>query len=240
MLATDEELWDIALEDPTRGALLFNIHYLRGDISAAMATSFFGQPLRGERERSKMPRDEEMQELRDELGAQLNEKFEQEYPDFDDSPWNWGWQGGGTLPEERSAETMEITYRYYDAGKMDYRLDSDRINRINCCDILEMNFEPGLVEAFIRVVENFNEFSDKVEVIMLPRNTDWIEYSPEARQRLDATIAQIESATGVTIRDYQQIDGLTNDMFTDTTHLNRYQGAVRFTHHLVEQYAEGL
>ena len=240
LLATDEELWDIALDDPQRGALLFNIRYLRDGISAEMATSFFGRPLRGERERSKLPRDEAMQELRDELGRKLNEKFEQEYPDFDGKAWNWAWQGGGTIPEERSAETLEIVNQYYDAGKIDYRLDSDRINRINCCDILDMHFEPLLVEAFIRVVEEFKMFSDQVEVIMLPRNTDWITYSPEARQRLDVAIAQIEQAAGVEIRDFQEIEGLTNSMFSDTTHLNRYQGAVRFTAFLAQQFGDDL
>lgn len=240
MLATDEEIWEIARDDPERGALLFNIRYFRNNISAEMATSFLGRPLRGPRERSKLPQDEEMQTLRDELGGILNEQFEKEYPDYDGKPWNWGWQGGGTIPEERSAYTIETVYKYYDAGKMDYRLDNDRLNRINCCDILEMHFEAELVEAFIRIVENFQQFSDKVEIIMLPRNTDWIEYSPEARQRLDAAIAEIEQATGVTIRDFQIIDGLNNEMFTDTTHLNRYQGAVRFTHFLAEEYSGDL
>ena len=181
-----------------------------------------------------------MQALRDELGAKLNQKFEDEYPDFDGKPWNWGWQGGGTIPQERSAETLDIVNQYYVAGKMDYRLDSDRINRVNCCDILDMKIEPLLVESFIRIVENFKQFSDQVEVIILPRNTDWIEYTPQGRKRLDAVISQIEQATGVTIRNFQNIDGLSNEMFSDTTHLNRYQGAVRFTHHLVDQFGDDL
>ena len=75
---------------------------------------------------------------------------------------------------------------------------------------------------------------------MLPRNTEWIDYSPEARQRLDAATTKIEQATAVEIRDYQEIEGLTNAMFSDTTHLNRYQGAVRFTGHLAEQFGDDL
>jgi hypothetical protein len=241
MLASDKELWDITLDDPERGTLLFNIRYLRNNISAEVATFFFfGEPFQAPRERSKLDQDEEMRALRDELGEKLNAAFEEDYPDYDGKPWNWGWQGGGTIPEERSAGTMDIIYQYYDSGMMDYRLDSDRINRVNCCDILEMHFEPLLIEAFIRMVENFQQFSDQVEIVMLPRNTDWIQYSPEARKRLNEAIAQIEQATGVTIRDFQEIDGLSNEMFSDTTHLNRYQGAVRFTHHLVDQFGKDL
>lgn len=239
MLATDKEIWDITLDDPARGALLFNIRYLRNDISAEVATFYFlGKPFQASQERSKLLQDEDMQALRDELGEKLNERFEEDYPDYDGKPWNWDWQGGGTIPEERSAETLELFNQYYAAGRMDYRLDNDRINRVNCCDILEMHFEPLLIEAFIRIVKNFQQFSDRVEIILLPRNTDWIQYTTEGRLRLDETIAQIEQATGITIRDFQKIDGLSNDMFDDTTHLNRYQGAVRFTRHLADQFAQ--
>ena len=240
MMANDKEIWEIALQDPERGALLFNIKYLRNDISAEMITSFYGRPFRSPRVRSELEEDEEAGKLRDELGELLNEQFEKDYPDYGGEAWGWDWQGGGTIPAERSAETLEIVNRYYAAGQTDFRMDNDRLFRVGCCDILEMNFEPLLIDAFIRIVQNFQQFSDQVEVIMLPRNTDWIKYSPEGRQRLDRTIAAIEAATGVSIRDYQVIDAVSNQMFGDTTHLNRYEGAVGFTGFLAERYAENL
>ena len=72
---------------------------------------------------------------------------------------------------------------------------------------------------------------------MLPKNTDWIKNPPEAVARQAAVVKQIEAATGVTVRDHQQIDAVSNDMFGDTTHLNRYQGAVAYTEFLAQEYA---
>lgn len=44
----------------------------------------------------------------------------------------------------------------------------------------------------------------------------------------------------MTIRNFQIIDAVTNEMFSDTTHLARYQGDVPFTLFLADQYAEAL
>jgi poly-D-alanine transfer protein DltD len=103
-----------------------------------------------------------------------------------------------------------------------------------------MDFEPLLIESFISIIKNFQQFSDKVEVVMLPRNTKWINYSPEARTRLNKTIAQIEAQTGVTIKDHQELDVITPEMFRDATHLARYFGDVAYTRFLLEQYLDDL
>jgi hypothetical protein len=43
-----------------------------------------------------------------------------------------------------------------------------------------------------------------------------------------------------TVQNFQVIDAVSNDMFSDTTHLDRYHGAVAFTEFLAEQYGELL
>jgi hypothetical protein len=53
-------------------------------------------------------------------------------------------------------------------------------------------------------------------------------------------VERIRRETGVPLRDFQQTDFVSNDMFSDSTHLNRYQGAVAFTHLLAQEYAELL
>jgi hypothetical protein len=240
MLATPEEMWEILLDDPTRGILLLNIHYLRGGISAQMATNFFARPLRAPRPRSDLPEDEEAAERRQQLGEQLTAQFEKDYPDYSGENWHYGWQGAGTIPEERSAETHELFRQYYQSLRTPRRLDNDRIQRSTCCDIIEMHFEPVLVEAYIRIIKNFQQFSDRVEVIMLPRNTAWIQYPPEARARLQTVLDRIEKETGVKVQDFQTLDMITPEMFSDTTHLSRYAGDVAFTGFLVERYSEYL
>lgn len=238
ILSSSEELWQMAREDPARGARLLNIHYLRDDISAEMVTWYFGRPLRSGRPRSGLPVDEQAAERRREIIEVLNEQFEKDYPDFpDDVDWHYPWQGAGTIPDERSAETRERLAEFYALGRTRQRMEDDRLHRVNCCDIEEMHFEEVLIQAFVRMVKEFQQFSDQVEVIMLPRNEAWIHYPPAGRQRLDAVLERLESETGLEVRDYQQLDIITPEMFSDTTHLTRYEGDVAFTGFLADTYA---
>jgi len=241
LLASPQEILTIAKEDPAKAARMYTIRYLRDGVSAEMITSFFGEPFREAQPRTELEEDEAIEKLRNELGEQLNERFEQEYPDFDnDIQWSYEWQGAGTIPEERSAETLEIFSQFYTTLRTDYQLDNDRLSRIYSADIVELNFSETLVESFIQLVKNFQSIADDVEVVLLPKNTDWIDNPPEAMQRMQVVLDRIVAETGVTIRDFQIIPAVTPAMFSDTTHLARYSGDVAFTHFLVEQYGDLL
>jgi hypothetical protein len=203
MLGNDEEIAEILMDDPTRGVRLFNIKYVRDSISAEMITHFFGRMLREPRKRTELERDKKRRERLNEIGPLLNQAFEDEYPDYVDSEWSYAWQGGGTIAAERKPETLELFEEYYDLILDPARLDDDRLNRIHTADILEMHFSDELVEAFIRIVNQFKTFSDHVEVVMLPRNTEWINYTAEGQQRLNEVVQRIKQATGVTIKIYR-------------------------------------
>jgi len=240
MLASDSELYEITKQDPTRGVRLFNIKYARNDISAEMITSFYGQAIFPAKRPVRLEDPEEIVEKRRKIGEELGELFEKEYPDYKASDWSYAWQGAGTIPEERSTHTLEVFKEYYQAQQSEARLTNDLQNRIRTADIEELQFEPLLVESFIQIVENFRQFSDKVEIVMLPRNTKWVKYTPEGKQRLAKTIAQIEQATGLKIVSHQTLDEIDPTMFSDTTHLARYSGDVPYTHYLVGQYLDDL
>lgn len=240
MLASDEELLEIAKQDLTRGIRLFTIKYLRNGISAEMITGYYGREIFPPRRPEQLKEAQEITDKRRELGRQLSKKFEEEYPDYNNQEWHYGWQGGGTIPEERSEETLKLFEEYYATMQTDERMKNFRQGRVLSADILELNMEPLLVESFIGIVENFKTFSDKVEVVMLPRNTRWINYTPEGQARLNTAIDKIEQATGITIRNHQDLNVINPDMFGDATHLQRYTGAVAYTDYLVEQYSEDL
>jgi hypothetical protein len=166
--------------------------------------------------------------------------YNTDFPDMPYNQWSLAWQGGRTIPQDRSAKSLEVYAEYITTQQTAAQMTNFRNRRIRTADVLGLHFEPLLVESFIRIVENFKQFSDKVEVVMLPRNTDWINYSPEAQARLDAAIAQIEKATGLSIRNHQNLKEITPQMFRDATHLARYQGDIAYTQFLVEQYIGGL
>lgn len=241
MLATDQEIWEIVKQDPTRGARLANIHYLRNDISAEMVTWFFGGQMFGAgRPTSDLPEDEAALAKLEELGPILNAAFEEDYPDYVDSDWSWEWQGAGTIPEERSAETLAHFVDYYDALRHDKRMTERRLWRVSCCDLEGLDFEEELVAAFIRTVKNFQQFSDHVEVILMPVNDDWIKRPADATRRLEETLQRIAQETGVSIRNFEEAPEITPDMFSDTTHLARYIGDVPFTELLVDSFEPTL
>jgi hypothetical protein len=241
MLASNTELKEIALNDITQGVRLYNIKYLRDSISAEMVTNFFSQEFSTPRARSLLPANEELEKQFDEVNKYLGEAFEKEYPDFVPSRWSYEWQGGGTIPSERSEETLKYFEKYYQLQNENTRsLDDDRLSRIASADIIDLDFSDELVEAYIRLIKEFQQFSDKVEVVMLPRNTKWITNSDIGLKRLNETISKIEAATGVTIVNHQNLNVMKPHMFGDTTHLNRYQGAVTYTQFIIDQYADFL
>ncbi len=241
LLASDKEIFEIFLDDPGKALRMWQIRYLRDGISAEMATTFlWAEPFQAPAAQLDIEEDEAVEERLRELFPLLDERFEAEYPDYDGSDWYYPWQGGGTVASERAPETLELFDEYYELITAEHRMVRDRQRRIDRADIEQLRFDPELVEAFIRIVKNFQEISDHVEVIMLPKNTDWIKTSPEAIHRQAEVVAEISEATGISVRDFQVIDAVSNDMFSDTTHLNRYYGASAFTEFLVNEYARLL
>ncbi len=75
---------------------------------------------------------------------------------------------------------------------------------------------------------------------MLPKNSRYIHYTPEAKARLAQAIKQIEQATGIKIRNHQDIKEVDADMYRDTTHLSRYRGDIAYTDFLLNEYANTL
>lgn len=240
MLATDRELYEIAKTDLRRGIRLFNIRYFRNDISAEMTTNFFGRSLQANPELSTIPEDEEATKRQEEISELLDGKLAEDYPDYDGEDWYWPWQGGGTIPPDRSEQTVELIKELIRLNLTEENLDNARMNRIRTADIIDLNFEELLVEAFIQLVKNFQTISERVEIIMLPKNNAVIKNPPEALLRQAAVMKRIENETGIKIRNMQDVPEITPDMFSDASHLGRYTGDIPFTHLLADEMAPVL
>lgn len=238
LLASPAELLDMFWDDPTRGIRMLGIRYLRDGISAEMITTFFwGEPFQMPFKGTELVEEDGVEERLGEVLEKMGEYFEAEYPDYDGSDWYYPWRGGGTIKSERSDELLAIVDDYYELSQTDYQMDNDRLSRVQTADIEELHFDPDLVDAFIAKVRNLRRITDHLEIILLPKNTDWIKNPPEAMARQRAVLDKIHAETGVTIRDFQATDAVSNSTFGDTTHLNRYQGAVAFTRLLAAEYS---
>ncbi len=240
MLANDSELWQILRDDLSRGIHLFTIKYIRNHISAEMITSHYAREIFPPQRGQEFKDDEATVAARRSLSQELDELFEQEYPDYDGSNWYYPWQGAGTIPEERSAHTLAVFDKYYAVSQTEAGMKNDRLSRIRSADIEALHFEPLLIESFINMVKNFQSFSDRVEVVMLPKNSRYIHYSPAAKKRLEQAIKQIEQATGIEIHNHQDIEEVNADMYRDTNHLSRYRGDIAYTDFLLKEFANQL
>jgi hypothetical protein len=205
-----------------------------------MITSYYGHELFPPERKQVFKEDEAVVKEKRALGKQISEAFEREYPNYQGEDWFYDWQGGGTIPEERSSETLALFKEYSAVAYTDAYMKNDRLSRIRSADIEGLDFEPLLIESFINTVKNFQSISDKVAVIMLPRNSRWIQYSPETQARLYAAVAQIEAATGVKVVDHQQLEEIDDSMFRDTTHLDRYTGDIAYTDILIRDFGRTL
>ncbi len=236
-LITSRELWEIGKEDPERGFQLANIVYLRDKVSAEMITHRLGEPLRPGRKKSELAVDREAERRIDELRERLRLLDERDFAARDDREWDLEWQGGESIAEERSSEVLELAQAFYAALRSNRRMDDDRLRRIHTADIEELRFSEELVAAFVRMIGIFQSFADEVDVVLLPRNTDWIEYTPAGRERLQDVLERIERETQAVVRNFQVVDAVIPEMFSDTTHLARYSGDEVFSRFLAEFYS---
>ena len=243
LLASHAEIRDRILDDPASGLRIAEIRYLRDGVSAeAVTTYFLSDPFTepGAELDPGFEPDEAIEERIGEIGDAYFPMFQEEFPEYQDCDWCYAWKGGNALPAERSEELTALLAEYYSLARNDYSMARDRLRRIQRADIEELDFDEDLVVAFIELVKVFATVSNNIEVILLPKNDDWITNPPEALERLNTVIARIESETGVTVRNFQKIDAVSNEMFSDTTHLTALDGRDAFTRFLADEYGHLL
>ena len=239
-LASNKELFDITLADPTTGIRLFNIRYLRAGISAELLTTGMTREINEELTDRLSEAYLAARRRTNDLSRQLRASVRKDVPDFTTSPWDRRLRGGLADKTKLSERSIEILRDLMASRRHPEFLEADLRRRIDEADILDLGFDQQLLDAFVQMVRNFQSFSEHVEVILLPRNTDWVNYTPAVRARLDAALQAITDQTDVVIRDYQVHPKIGPEHFLDTTHLSLYDGLDIFTKILAEDYAEVL
>lgn len=234
ILLSIEDLWNITLDDPDRGTRLFNIRFLREGLSAELITSAIlldggGAPPQSSPERT------EALSARREKREELLATFPEDYSPFSDA-WEPELRGGRVRKDELSEESLDALYAYAESFNHPALMEPDLQRRIRQGDILGLDFEERLVQSFINMVNDLNAVSEQMEVVLLPRNTDWVVYTPEVQAKLDNLMARVTEETGVPVRDMQDLPEMTPEMFVDTTHLSFASGIDTYTRVLAETY----
>lgn len=232
------DVWRVALNDPDRGARLLAIRYLRYGLSAELITSAI---LLDSDEPKVEP--SSVREDAQNKSSELRRAFLDTLP-ADHDLFRGGWDTESRGSRLRKSELTEDSLQALDAFVRSYNhpalLAPDLENRIQTSDILGLDFDERLVRAFIAMVHDLSAVSKSIEVVLLPRNTQWVEYTPEVQAKLDAMMERISSETGVVVRDMQVSNRITPEMFVDTTHLSVTTGAETYTRFLAETYEATL
>lgn len=238
ILLSVDDLWDITLDDPDRGMRLFNIRFLREGLSAELITSAILLDSGDSPPQSSPERTEALAARRGKQ-EELLATFEEGYSPFSNA-WDPALRGGRVKKNELSEESMDALYAYAESFNHPALMEPDLQRRIRQGDILGLDFEERLVQAFINMVNDLNAVSEQMEVVLLPRNTDWVTYTPEVQEKLNNLMARVTRETGVPVRDMQDHPDVTPEMFVDTTHLSFASGIDTYTRVLAETYESFL
>jgi hypothetical protein len=247
ILATPRSIASEALGDPTRAARTFVIRYLRDGVAAEAITAVFGfgvealggaVPLGVREEPERPPHVQAILEEREELAFELYGEMRR-YPDlWPLGSWQLEWRGG--LPTEFPPELLEPVDALMKNLAHPTTLQDDLEHRIRCCDILELHFDEGLVGDFIAMVKELKPVSERVAVVLMPKNYEWVKNPPEALERQQRVLERIERETGVSVVDFQHLPDLDSSQFFDVTHLTPHEGRLTFSRYLADYWAAHL
>ena len=237
ILSTNAELWDITRRDPTRGIRLFNIRYLRDGVSAELITSIpallrstVAINATSEDYRAAVARTNELEARFDELRASSE-------PIQGSDRWKVSLRGGRLDKSGYSSEALDAADAWVTSRRHPALMKADLQRRIDSADILELHFDSRQIDRFVDLVRNFLPIADHIEVILMPRNSDWVHYTPEVQSWLSAVLRHISEQTGVHVRDFQTDPRITPEHYIDTTHLSFSRGIDTFSRVLADEYA---
>jgi hypothetical protein len=113
--------------------------------------------------------------------------------------------------------------------------------RVASSDMLELHFDEEQVRFFIEAVRALASVSRETRVVLMPRNREWNQPTPEGRARLAAVLTRITRETDVRVLDLSDSPefrpGEFGD-FIDVTHLNESRGRPKLSRRLAEVMAE--
>lgn len=246
VLMSNHELWNVAREDPAHFARLLCIRYLRDGISAEAITGglralFSAAQTQAPKARSYSAEElKHLQELK-RLQQELRKYIAKEHPLTGKSHvWNPATQGGPIDLSDLSPDAQKIASTLASGMRAPDLLTQDLQERIDCCDILGLDFDDSMIEEFIAIVDELKQVSEHVEIVLFPAPPSLKHPDKEALARQHAVVRHIVERTGASVRDYQFDRAFDDSMFYDATHLSMDKGRIVFSQQLAEDLAAAV
>ncbi len=237
IFCTPTELWDITTEDPQRGVRLFSIRYLKNGVSSELITSALRLALKLHDPTLTSKDYAEVVKQRRHIKKHLNLQLKIDLGELYGNQWNFTFRGARMSRRYLSQKTLNLHEKLMNSLRHPIRLEQDLKKRIKFCDIVKLRFDDKLIDEFIKMVHTFQSVSHQVEVILLPQNHQWIQYSLKTKNRLNQVFNRIVTETGAPVKNYQNSPEINANHFSDTTHLTPISGSEVFTRLLARNMA---
>lgn len=246
VLMSPSDLLTVWQQDPERFTRMMSIKYLRNGVSAEAITGGLRSMLNSvesQQETIASLSDEQLEHLQTlaKLRMDLARRIAAEHPETKKSHvWNPLTGGGLVDMADLSAETQALVIDIGEKMRDPKVLELDLKARISCCDIEELDISEQALNDFIELVTIAGQFSDRVEVVVMPRNRDWVQATPEGTARLMAALEKISASTGVAVRNYLDHPAFDESSFYDVTHLSMDRGRAQFSQLLARDLQPSL
>jgi len=225
----------LAPEDHEQAIALFNTRYVRAGVPAEAITNLLSLPIRNAGRLNAKVIDEDGEPL-DQLGWQLYHQLMEEWPQAH-PPGGWYEVDRGGLPAEASAEAMSLARKVMKRMQHPDRMAASRQQRIDCCDMLDLNIDDAMLAKFIAAIRHAQTVSKRVDLLLMPRNEEVIQLSETGRANLAAAVDRIRRETGVEVID-MSASGYPVSDFLDADHLTLFDGRRKFSEQLARHYIE--
>lgn len=228
-----DDLLALALKKPQEAIEFFNLKYIRNGVPADAVTALFGKSIPTEnRIAIKDPEQPPVSALAIQLFQHFVGMRSQK-----GHPGEWFVEDRGGLPVDVGSEVRELASRVTTRLQNPQRMEASRQDRLNCCDIENLEFSEALVAQFIAAIKEAQKVSKRVDVLMMPRNQDVIHLTEAGRQHLRDTVLRIKQETGVTIVDFSDSPAYPRESFFDSDHLTLFGGRLQFSRELADYYS---
>ncbi len=222
LLTTPEELAQGWLTGPGRASRLAALRALEGIPAMSNAAAL---------EQLLAPEPPSERELLIERLQALNRRR------FPEEPWSARTRGE---PRWVFEDTAPLYAQWRQLRSQEEVLRADLAWRVETTDLLQLDFDEGLVAEVISAARALRAACARTYVVVAPRNPAWVALSPEARARLGAVLERISREAGVEVIDLGDTQALSPADFLDTTHLAEGHGRTTFSRLLAAELAARL
>lgn len=230
-----QDILATARHDHQEAIALINTKYIRAGVPAEAITNVLvslTQAASRPPVRIQEPGQRPLMDQGKELYGALMKEWQPEGP-----PGGWYRRNRGGLPPAASAPLMQMTDDFMARLQQPARMEASRQQRLQCCDIEDLQFSEKMVADFIAAVKQAQKASKRVDILLMPRNQDLIHLSAAGQKNLNDTVDRIRRETGARVVDFTRAPYYAMDQFLDADHLTIFRGRERLSQQLADYYA---